>query len=137
MDYILAITLLLTPAYVVKFNLLHFPTNLLMIWVILVWAIFFGWISFAGLWREYIQSKLSLNKPVAILISLFLLAGLISLFVHGFDRAKLGQFIVLFLQPISIFFIGHFLIQKFPRSRDLLLVTCYLLLVRRRRRLLR
>jgi O-antigen ligase len=53
------------------------------------------------------------------------MAGLISLFIHGLDRQKLGQFIVIFLQPISLFFIGNFLVQKFPKTKYYLLKTIY------------
>ncbi len=56
------------------------------------------------------------------------MAGIISLFVKGFELKKLGQFIVLFLQPISLFFISTFIINKNQKTKPLILNTLYLIL---------
>ncbi|MCL5666452.1 MAG: O-antigen ligase family protein [Patescibacteria group bacterium] len=128
MPYLLALTFLLTPAYAVKFQLLGFPTNLLMAWVVLVWLTFAIWLIVKKQVLPFWSSIAMFDKKLLALVGLFFLAGLVSLFAHGFDRAKLGQFIVLFLQPISLFFIGRYLISQFPKTRNLLITTCYLLL---------
>lgn len=128
MNFLLALTLLLSPAYVVKFNLFNFPTNLLMIWVVLVWVIFAVWIVGKHRLKDFWHAVTSLDKKIAAMVGLFFIAGVVSTFVGGFGRAKLGQFIVLFLQPISLFFIGRYIISKFPRASALLLTTSYLLL---------
>ncbi len=128
MPYLLALTLLLTPTYVIKFNVFGFPPDVLMVWVVLVWVIFLGWILAKHQLREFWQSLMGLDKKILVLVGLFFLSGIISLFVHGFDRAKLGQFIVLFLQPVSIFFIGRFIIKQYPRATNYLLLTTYFLL---------
>jgi hypothetical protein len=109
-----------------------------MVWVFLVWIIFGGWLLVNKHIKDFVRFKLSINKKVLIPICLFFLAGLISLFVGVIDRAKLGQFIVLFLQPISLFFIAGYIFsagdrsasgeKQTPKSKNLLLTTCYLLL---------
>src|ERR1051326_4092896 len=133
MQYLLALTLLLTPAYVIKFNIFGFPTNLLMVWAVLVWVIFGIWIIAKKQIPPFLMVIKNTNRAILIFTGLFFLSGLISLFVGGFDRAKLGQFIVLFLEPISIFFIGRYLVDKFPRACDLFLASCYLLRSEERR----
>jgi O-antigen ligase len=129
MSFLLALTLLLTPAYVIKFTLFGLPTDVLMTSVILFWIIFGVWLIVKKTFGKFWASVKSLNKKVLVLIGLFFIAGIISMFIGGLDRPKLGQFIVLFLQPISIFFIGRYLTSKFPNTKNLLLVTCYLLLI--------
>jgi len=128
MQFLLALTFLLTPAYVIKFNLFGFPTDILMVWVILFWAIFFIWLIAKKQLPDFLRSITSLDKKIFLLTGLFFLSGIISLFVRGLDRAKLGQFIVLFLQPVSIFFIGRYLLKQFPDTKYYILNTIYFLL---------
>ncbi len=106
MQYLLALTLLLAPTYVVRFSLFGRPTNLLMVWIFLLWVIFILWIVFGKrLPSLFHWLRTELKLPQAILALAFLLAGVISLFVGGISEEKLGQFIVLFIQPIGTFFI--------------------------------
>ncbi len=128
MPFLLALTLLLTPAYVIKFHIIRFPTDILMVGVILIWIIFGAWLLIKRQTRDFWRHAVSLEKKTAALVALFFLAGIISLLAHGTDRAKLGQFIVLFLQPISIFIIGRYLLEKFPRAAYYFLLATYLLL---------
>ncbi|MDE2312119.1 MAG: O-antigen ligase family protein [Patescibacteria group bacterium] len=128
MSYLLAITLFLTPAYVARFTFLRLPADALIMWVAIFWLVFSFWLLANHLLQEFWRSIQSLDKKIFIPVLLFFAAGIISLFAHGFDRAKLGQFVVLFLQPVSIFFIGRYLVRKFPETASLLLTTCYLLL---------
>lgn len=125
---LLLLTFLIAPAYTVKLNLLNYPTDALMVWVIFVWLAFAVYLISQKQFRNFVIFKESLDRKFWILTELFLLAGIISLFVNGIDRAKLGQFIVLFLQPISMFLMGGFIISQNPKAKQLLLVTCYLLL---------
>jgi O-antigen ligase len=99
-----------------------------MVWVFFVWVVFGLWLIAKKQVRDFINFKLSVDKKVLIPLGLFILAGLISTFIGGVDRAKLGQFIVLFLQPISLFFISGYIISKFPRTKNFLLSTFYFLL---------
>ncbi len=137
MEYLLLLTFILAPAYVIRFSLFHLPTNLLMLWVFLVWIIFGFWLLKNKKIRDFINFKLSVDKKILIPTTLFFLSGIISLFIGGVDRAKLGQFIVLFLQPISLFFIAGYIFsaggrsasggKQNPKAKDYLLTTIYLL----------
>jgi putative inorganic carbon (HCO3(-)) transporter len=128
MIYFLLLTFILAPTYVIRFNFLHLPANLLMVWVFLFWIIFGLWLIINRRTEDFIRFKLSLDKKIAIPLTLFFLAGLISLFVGGIDRSRLGQFIVLFLEPIPTFFIAGYIFKEYPESKNLLLTTIYLLL---------
>ena len=123
MSYLILITLLLTPSYILKFSLAGLPTNFLMLWVVLVWIIFAIWIAYKNKFGEFIQNIKNTNIKLLILIGLFFSAGIISLFVQGFLQAKLGQFIVLFLQPMSMFFIGKFIFKDNPSTKNFILLT--------------
>src|SRR5437764_12123269 len=63
------------------------------------------------------------RQPRSTLFPYTTLFRSVSLFVNGLSQQKLGQYVVLFLQPISIFFIGRYLVQQFPNTKNLLLVT--------------
>lgn len=132
---LLIATLFLAPAYVLKFHFLNLPTNVLMVWVFLFWLIFFIYLLVKKHLFQFLTAAClparqvkNWNKPILILTGLFLLSGIISLFAKGITLEKLGQFIVLFLQPISIFFISGFIFQKNPKSKYLILNTIYLIL---------
>ncbi len=125
---LLIITLLLVPAYGLKFHLANLPTNLLMVWVFLFWLIFFIYLLQKKQLGQFLVALKNWSKPILIFTGLFLLAGIVSLFVKGVTLEKLGQFIVLFLQPISIFFIAGFIFQKSPATKYYILNTIYLIL---------
>jgi O-antigen ligase len=128
MIYLLLITFILAPAYVIKLNVFNLPLNLLMVWVFLLWLIFGVWLVVNNRVRDFTNFKPSVNKKVLLAVGLFFLAGLISMFIGRADRAKLGQFIVLFLQPISLFFIGAYIFSKYPKTKNYLLAAIYSLL---------
>lgn len=128
MSWLIIVTLFLSPAYAIKFRIFSLPTDILMIWIIFVWIIFAVWLINKKLLSVFLTAIKHTDKKILTLVLIFLLSGIISLVVNGYNRAKLGQFIVLFLQPISIFIIGRFLIAQFPKTRSLLLSACYLLL---------
>ena len=128
MNYLIALTLLLTPTYSVKFELFGLSANLLMLWVFLVWLIFVLKLSAQHQWQEFWRYTKTINRKLGALIAVFFAAGIVALFWKGFSIEKLGQFIVLFLQPISLFFIAGFEWQKNPASKNLLTTACYILL---------
>jgi O-antigen ligase len=110
MGYLLSITLLLAPTYAIRFSLFGLPVNVLMVWVFVLWVIFACWVVATGRLTDlahWLRSEV--RRPEALLAFLFLLAGIISLFVGGLSQEKLGQFIVLFMQPIGTFLIIRYL----------------------------
>ncbi len=128
MSWLIILTFILTPTYAVKLNFFGLPGNMLMLWVILVWIIFFCYLIAKKQQLMFFTAVKNISLPVLILVGLFFLSGLVSLFYHGLDRQKLGEFIVLFLQPISVFFIAKFIFDQNPKSKDCLLLTAYYLL---------
>lgn len=132
MPYLLGLTLLLSPTYAIRFNILGLPANALMVWLFLLWVIFVVWIFYTNQinsFGNWLRSELSTKHFV--LSTTFLLAGITSLFVGGFSQEKLGQFIVLFLQPMGTFIIARYMYKRQATSdkyKDLLHAVCYLLL---------
>lgn len=126
MSFLPILTLLLAPSYVWRFLILGLPANALMLWVILLWIIFFTFLLRRGEIKNFIKHCLSL--PGLILVGLFFLSGLAGMLVKGVDRDKLGQFLVLFFQPISLFFISSYIFSKFSQAKELFLKACYFFL---------
>ncbi len=128
MDYLLLLTFILAPAYVIRFNFLGFPTDVLMMWIFFVWLVFYGWLIAKKRLGEFFRFKELLDRKVSVWVGLFFLSGIIALLVEHPNRANLGQFIVLFLQPISLFFIAGFIFKQSPKTKSWLLATSYSLL---------
>ncbi len=126
MPYILALTILLAPTYVIRFNLYGLPTNVLMLWLGLVWIFFVIWLIFTKRAKSFFDSVVNHDRRLLIVISVFLLAGVISLFVGGFTVPKLGQFIVWFIQPIGTYFIVRYVVAEKARTKDLLVNAMYI-----------
>lgn len=128
MNYLIILSFFLAPAYVIKFKLYSYPANLLMLWLVFIWLVFFIWLMVKHRWEDFWQFLKNLEKKILVFTGLFFLAGCFGLVINGLDRAKLGQFIVLFLQPISIFFLAGYAFKKTPKTKDYLLLTTYYLL---------
>jgi O-antigen ligase len=128
MEYLIPFTFLIAPAYAIKINIFGLPANILMLWVFLVWVIFGIYLFANNKLVNFVALIKKINQKILYLIGLFSLGGVISLFIGGASQRTLGEFLVLFVQPISLYFIGKYLFQEFPKSRNILHVTCYILL---------
>lgn len=128
MIYLIALTLLLAPTYAIRFELFGLPTNLLMLWVFFVWLAFALYLVINKRVLHFLTDVKKCEIKLLAPIGAFLFAGLISLFWQGFTLEKLGQFIVLFIQPISLFIIASFVWPRYPASKPLIFNACYLLL---------
>ena len=128
MSYLIILTIILTPTFAWRFDLGPLPTNFLMLWVILVWGIFAANLLLQKEIKAFWHFVETIDKKILIAAALFFLAGLISLFVHGLDKEKIGQFIVLFAQPISLFFIGGYVWHENPNTKEWMLKVLYLFL---------
>lgn len=125
MQYLIALTFLLAPAYAMRFSFFGLPANLLMLVIPLVWIIFIGWVVAArqaGIFTQFIKL---IDRRLMALIGLFFLAGLAALFIDGFSQAKLGQFLVWFVEPMSLFFIAGFLVKTLPRAKSFFISAIY------------
>ncbi|MCL5775311.1 MAG: O-antigen ligase family protein [Patescibacteria group bacterium] len=128
MQYLILVTCLLAPTYALRFNFKGLPLNLLMVWVFLV--IF--WLLFEMAYKkklgDFWRHIKTLDKKLLWLTGLFFLASVFSLFVSGVSLKKLGQFLVLFVQPISLFFIFGYLFKTQNQAKRAWLIAAYLLL---------
>jgi putative inorganic carbon (HCO3(-)) transporter len=129
MEYLIALTLFLAPTYVIRFDVFGLPTNLLMLWVPLVWLIFALWIFSTGRFSNFRQSVIFTDRRLLWLVAVFFSAGTVALFIGGFSQEKLGQYIVWFVEPLTMFFIARFLAQKFPAAKSYFISAIYFFLL--------
>jgi O-antigen ligase len=112
MQYLLALTVWIAPMYAVRFNLFGLPANVLMLWLFFLWLCFALWLILGQKVRDFLGwMRSECASKSTLLLAAFFLAGVISLFVGGLSQEKLGQFIVLFLQPIGTYFIFRYLLS--------------------------
>ncbi len=128
MAYLLGIIFLLTPAYVWRFGILGLPLNFLIVAIAIFWVVFAIWLIRRHHIDAFLKSIIDVDKKLLIPVALFAIAGLVALFVGGVDHAKIGQFVVLFVQPISIFFIARFIVSQDKSSGDTFIYAVYVFL---------
>lgn len=126
MAYLLGLSLLLAPLYVWRFTISGLPLNFLMVWLGFVLAAGFGWLVYKKELKEFLVYSFTRDKLLFWLVALFFLAGAIALFAGGFSMPKAGQFIVLFLEPIAIFFLFRYLVANSSRTNDIMRTAIYL-----------
>lgn len=116
MSYLFSLTLLLAPLYIWRFTISAAPLNFLMVWVAFVLAVGGLWIIYKGELKQFLVYSYSRDRLLFWLVLLFFAAGCVALFVGGFSIPKLGQFIVLFLEPISVFFLLRYIAANSSRT---------------------
>lgn len=126
MKYVLGLTLLLAPTYVLRFKLLGLPTNVLMLWLGFVLLIVASHILLTGRTEFFYKKVQRIPLYIRIAIGLFFLSGTVSLLVFGVSLEKFGQWIVLFLQPIALFFAANYILAVWPKSKNFLMFSMYL-----------
>lgn len=125
-ETLLILTFALAPTYAIRFNLLGLPANLLMVWIFILIAVFCLWIFLSKNLYAFFSSIFNIENKTVLAISAFALSGILALFVGGYSLPKYGQFIVLFLQPLIIFFIARFIFKKYPEAKTKLVFFFYL-----------
>lgn len=116
MEYLPLIILISLPLYAWPFRFLGIPTNPLMLILGVVWVIF---IAFGIRQKKVASFVASIGRtpiPVLVSIALFTLAGLVSTIMFDITREKIGQFLVLFIQPIGTFFLLRFIFAEWKQS---------------------
>lgn len=95
------------PLYVWRFSFFGLPTNFLMLLGFFVIGVvfYFSWRK-DHLAKFIVQWKL-LPKPVKLLSGLFFLAVMLSLLVGGVSMEKFGQWIVLYVQPVTLAMLAY------------------------------
>jgi O-antigen ligase len=102
------------PLYVLRWHVGPLPTTLLENLILLTIAIY----AFS-LWRH--REPLPRRTPYDIPILVFLLAGVIGIFVAQDHRAALGVFRAFLLEPIAIFYVGTAVIRSVAEIKPILL----------------
>ncbi len=134
MPIVFAILLLSAPLYVWRFSVGGLPTNFLMLFSFAViavgkFAVFkHNGNSVMRTWRAWIEEFKSLPRWVAVGLILVSLASVISLLVGGFGAEKFAQWIVLYLEPISIFFIVRYFARRDEKVFRKVTIAAYVLL---------
>ncbi len=125
MPYFLALTILLAPAYVVRFGLFGLPTNVLMVWLGILWIVCAIWLVREHKVADFFAYSARLNRAMLVFIALFFVAGIVSVCTGGVTLDKLGQFIVWFIQPIGTYFIVRYVALHDTRTKGMLTGTLY------------
>lgn len=119
MDYLLALTLLLAPAYAVRFGVFGLSTDALMVWIGFVWLCFVAAVTAKRQWREFGRFIANLPRPILIFGALFFIAGSFSATMPAPDLSNLGQYIALIAQPLGMFLIAGYAFKKSPDAKKI------------------
>ena len=128
MQYLILLTLLLAPTYALRFNFANLPLNLLMVWVFLVVLWLLADMAYKKRLGDFSRFVKALDKKLLWLAGLFFLASAASLFINSFSIKKLGQFLVLFIEPMCLFFLLGYTFKTRPQTKKAWLIGAYLLL---------
>ncbi len=112
MFYLLCLLLVLAPSYVIRFQIVNVPLNFLEILVAIFLVSFTIWIHKNKLtkeFKEYIKAQPKLLKSFFVL---FFLSGLISTIISPNLQKATGQFLVLFLMPMLVYFPAGFILAN-------------------------
>jgi O-antigen ligase len=126
MAYLLALTILLAPTYILRYDWFGLPMNVLMQWIVVVWAFVFGYLTYTGKILDFWNVVKNIDRVLLVFIGLFFGAGVVSLLLPSVSREKIGQFIVLFLQPISLFFVTYYFVKTKSSSKEIVINAIYL-----------
>lgn len=127
MEYLILLSFLFAPSYVLNFKILQIPTNFLLIWLFFSWLVFAFFLFKNKQTKNFIASITNISK-INILIWLFAFSGLISLYTGGLGQKTFGEFLVIFVQPITTYYIARFIFQSVPSAKSKFIACCYLLL---------
>lgn len=127
MTYLVILTLFVAPLYAWRFNVLGLPLNFLLVWLAGLWLVFVIWLIATKHGSQFITYLKNVSSKLWILIGLFFLAGVISLIQGGLATSTIGQFLVLFVQPMGTFFIVAFTVNQDEEVRIKFRRAVYLL----------
>lgn len=127
MNYLIILTILFSPLYVWRFNFFGLPLNFFLIWNFFVFIYFFFLLLRQQKLKEFLLFSFSL-KINNLFIYLFLFFAVVSLLYPSTDIKKLGQFLVLFLQPIILFFCFRYFFYKNQSKKNIFVYFLYFVL---------
>lgn len=125
MLYLFGLLFVLAPLYVWRFELVGLPTNFFMVYCLAL--VVFGGLKIlvknelGNFWR----TMAGLPKFLRWSVVVFLAASIISLFVGGFDLAKLGQWLVLYILPIKLAALLYYNLRNTAERKQVILGFVY------------
>lgn len=128
--FILYLLLFLTaPLYVWRFSIGGLPTNFLMLAAFVVIAAGSIELLARKLWPEFVDHVRSLPRTLLGAMALITVASVISLMAFGPTMDKIGQWVVLYAQPLAIFLLLSFYAHRRPQVVARLQLAAYVLLI--------
>jgi putative inorganic carbon (HCO3(-)) transporter len=128
MNLLFGLLILVAPLYVWRFELAGLPTNFLMVYAAFVLVAGIAYILWQKKFGDYVDTVKKLPKAVLVIVSLFFVASLISLFVNGIDFPKIAQWLVLFVLPIGLAKLLYYFVKSGVVSREYILRYVYIFL---------
>jgi hypothetical protein len=128
MNLLFGLLILVAPLYVWRFELAGLPTNFLMVYAAFVLVVGIAYIFWQKKFGDYVDTVKKLPKAVLVIVSLFFVASLISLFVNGIDFPKIAQWLVLFVLPIGLAKLLYYFVKSGVVSREYILRYVYIFL---------
>lgn len=132
MSALFIILFLAAPLYVWRFSIpilgFSLPLNFLMVVAGVVIVVGLIDIIRRNLLKDFVAQIKALPRAVVGALILISLASLVSLFAFGFSVEKLGQWTVLYLQPLFVFFLLNFYIARNPQFGRQFKMAAYLFL---------
>lgn len=126
-SWVFVILFLTAPLYVWRFSI-GAPTNFLMLASFVVIAIAVFVVLQRGELNKFIAHIKSLSKTLLVGIILIGLASLISLLIYGVTAEKIAQWLVLYAQPITLFFLLNYFASQDSKLVDHVRTGAYVLL---------
>lgn len=129
MLWLYASLIVAAPLYIWRFELVGLPTNFFMVYAFVV-AIIGGFniLRLSSL-QEIWALRLDFPKVLRWAFVGFYLASIISLFVGGFDLAKLAQWLVLYALPMKLAAQLYFYLKQQPNRQEVVLWFIYAFLL--------
>lgn len=128
MNYLLALTLLLAPTYVIRFGFSGIPLNVLFLWLAVLPIIMGASLVYYKKLNLIKTSFQEMSKVFKFSFFGFLIASITSLIVSERSVASIGQFLVLFMQPMLLFVLGRAFIKLYPENKKNLEYSIFIFL---------
>jgi putative inorganic carbon (hco3(-)) transporter len=128
MAFVLAALLVLSPTYLIRFEVGGLPLNMLEIAIAVFLLILVTWIIYSKQITEFL--KFIKDQPPSILAAagLFILAGLISTIISPDLRHASGMFLTLFILPVICYLPAKFILRS-EESRIIFIYTITVMII--------
>jgi putative inorganic carbon (hco3(-)) transporter len=125
MNYLLVLLFVLLPLYVWRFDFAGLPANFLLAAVGLIWIATAVYLTKNRQWREFGQTVRQMPRYIFLAIIGFTVASLIALLTAGVRQTTLGQWVVIYFQPLTLLFIYYYFSKRDLKLRDYIRYATY------------